>query len=211
MTVTVAVVNDYAVVVAGVARLLEPFTERIAVVEIDANAHPVEPVDVALYDGFSRVRADDDDVEQLLADDAIERVVMYTWNFAPELLELARRKGVAGYLSKAMTGTQLVSALEDVMRGVFVVSATPQGPARPEARGDWPGRSHGLTERESEVLALYTQGLSTRRVAEQLHLSVNSIKTYSTSLYRKLDVHTRSEAVLWGVDHGFRPDHFRSR
>ena len=41
------------------------------------------------------------------------------------------------------------------------------------------------------------------------YLSVNSIKSYIRSIYRKIGVKTRTQAVLWGVEHGFKPDHHR--
>jgi DNA-binding CsgD family transcriptional regulator len=44
-----------------------------------------------------------------------------------------------------------------------------------------------------------------------MHLSQNSVKTHTKSLYRKLGVHRRTDAVLWGVDHGFRPQRTRER
>lgn len=211
MTVTVAVVDDYALVVAGVARLLEPYDHRVEVVEIDANKQPEHPVDVALYDAFAQGQANHDDVGPLLDDDKIERVVMYTWNFAPELIDAARRRGIAGYLSKSLAANHLADAIEHIAAGTFVCSTPPSSKGRPQPKGDWPGRALGLSERESEVLALLTQGFDTRRIADTMFLSPNTIKTYFKSLYRKLDVNTRSAAVLWGIDHGFRPDRYRER
>lgn len=206
-----AIADDYAVVVAGVERLLEPFADRVKVVELVANRVPEGPIDVALFDAFAQGQADNEDLRALLDHDSIRRVVVYTWDFTPTLVETARRRGIGGYLSKALTGAELADAIEQVHQGEFVLSAAPPNRGRQEGRGDWPGRPHGLTERESEVLALLTQGCDTRRIAEIMHLSQNSIKTYSKSLYRKIDVHTRSEAILWGIDHGFRPDHYWER
>jgi len=71
---------------------------------------------------------------------------------------------------------------------------------------DWPGRGEGLTDRESEVLALITQGMSNAEVADLTYLSPNTIKTYIRSIYRKIGASSRTQAVLWGVEHGFRPD-----
>ena len=210
MTVTVAVIDDYALVVAGVARLLEPYEQRVEVVEIDANEHPGHHVDVALYDAFAQGQANHDDVRPLLDDDTIGHVVMYTWNFAPALIDIARRRGIAGYLSKSLAADHLADAIEHIAAGNFVCS-TPPTISRTHPKGDWPGRSLGLSERESEVLALLTQGYDTRRIADTMYLSPNTIKTYFKSLYRKLDVNTRSAAVLWRIDHGFRPDQYRER
>ena len=76
--------------------------------------------------------------------------------------------------------------------------------------GDWPGREQGLSARESEVLALITQGLSNQEIAERTYLSINSVKTYIRTGYRKIGVSRRSQAVAWGMRHGFEPDRMRS-
>ena len=73
----------------------------------------------------------------------------------------------------------------------------------------WPGREWGLTEREAEVLALITQGLSNQEIAERSYLSINSVKTYIRTAYRKIGVTRRSQAVVWGMKHGFEPDRVR--
>ena len=69
------------------------------------------------------------------------------------------------------------------------------------------GETEGLTERESEILALITQAHSNADIARLTCLSINSIKTYIRGLYRKIGVQTRPQAVLWGIEHGFRPGH----
>ncbi len=66
----------------------------------------------------------------------------------------------------------------------------------------WPGQRHGLTKRESKVLSLITQGWSNQDIAEQIHLSPNTLKSYIRSAYRKIDVTTRARAVIWGMTHG---------
>jgi DNA-binding NarL/FixJ family response regulator len=81
--------------------------------------------------------------------------------------------------------------------------------ARTAAGLDWPGRSEGLTDRVSEILALITQGMSNSQVAELSFLSPNTVKSYIRTIYRKIGVASRTQAVLWGVAHGFSPDHHR--
>ena len=56
------------------------------------------------------------------------------------------------------------------------------------------------------MLAHISQGRRTREIADALYLSVNSIKTHTRNLFRKIGVKTRTEAALWGIDHGFRPN-----
>jgi DNA-binding CsgD family transcriptional regulator len=74
---------------------------------------------------------------------------------------------------------------------------------------DWPGRGEGLSDRESEILALITQGKSNAEVAKLTYLSPNTGKSYIRTIYRKIDVGSRTQAVLRGVKHGFSPDHNR--
>ena len=56
---------------------------------------------------------------------------------------------------------------------------------------------------------MITQGLSNADIADRAHLSINSVKTYIRNCYRRIGVTSRSQAVLWGVEHGFRPDRRR--
>ena len=74
---------------------------------------------------------------------------------------------------------------------------------------DWPGRGEGLSEREAEILAFITQGLSNADVSARTYLWPNTVKSYIRTLYRKIGVASRTQAVLWGIDHGFAPDHHR--
>lgn len=206
--ITVALVNDYDVVLEGVARMLDRYRERALIVEIDANLPVADPADVVLYDNFAQPESDKDELSTLVANPRARRVVVYTWNFHPELVESARRQGVDGYLSKTLSARDLVSALEAVHAGEMVVSDAPPR-ARTAAGLDWPGRTEGLTDRESEILALITQGMSNAEVADLTFLSPNTVKSYIRAVYRKIGVASRTQAVLWGVAHGFSPDHRR--
>jgi len=206
--VRVALVDDYDVVVFGLAHMLEPYRDRVAVVEIDLNEPVREGVDIALYDTFAQPESDHPDVRTLLDNPQASKVVIYTWSFAPRLVQAARALGVHGYLAKSLPARDLVAALEAVHAGEPVISATPR--RVPSAPGlTWPGQGEGLTDRESEILALITQGRSNAEVAALSYLSPNTVKSYIRSIYRKIDVRSRTQAVLWGVNNGFTPDHHR--
>jgi DNA-binding NarL/FixJ family response regulator len=206
--IRVALVNDYDVVVFGLARILDPYAGRLLIVELDTNVPVDDRADVVLYDAFAQPESDRFEIAELVANPRVGSVAVYTWNLHPELVDRAQEQGARGYLSKALPGRELATALEAVHRGEVVVS-------EPQRRGpavngsDWPGRSEGLTDRESEVLALITQGMSNAQIADLTYLSPNTIKSYIRSLYRKIDAASRTQAVLWGVAHGFRPDHRR--
>jgi DNA-binding NarL/FixJ family response regulator len=206
--ITVALVDDYDVVVVGVANILEQYRDRVVIAEIDTNQPLSDEVDIVLYDSFAQPESDHEDISVLVKNPRARRVVVYTWNFHPDLVDHARRQGVHGYLSKALPARDLVAALEAVHAGETVISDPPR-----RARGanglNWPGRGEGLTDRESEILALITQGKSNADVATLTYLSPNTIKSYIRTIYRKINVTSRTQAVLWGVNNGFTPDHHR--
>ena len=206
--VRVALIDDYDVVVYGLAHMLEPFRTRVEVVELDLNAPVSVDVDIAMYDTFAQPESDRYDFRSILENPHAARVVIYTWSFDPGLVAAARRQGVHGYLAKSLPADQLVEALESVHAGEIVVSV-PHRRVNSAPGLDWPGRDDGLTDRESEILALITQGRNNAEIAELSYLSPNTIKSYIRTIYRKIGVGSRTQAVLWGVDHGFSPSGHR--
>ncbi len=218
--VTVALANDYEVVVLGLEQMLAAHAERIRVAELDLNMPVAHPVDVTLYDTFSQPQVDDADIDRVIGSSGAGRVVVYTWNTHQDLVSTALAKGVAGYLSKTLSAEELVTALERVNRGEIVVltgnpdddvSGTWPDPDPDDeiVAGDWPGRREGLTAREAEVVALITRGLSNQEIAERTYLSINSVKSYIRAAYHKMGVDSRTKAVLWGVQHGLIPERGR--
>jgi two-component system, NarL family, response regulator LiaR len=203
--IRVALMNDYELVVAGLQQLLAPYADRVRVVELDSLLPVHSETDVLLYDAFGRERVTGPVEEVINETDA--KVVIYTWHLDPDLVQEALAKGAAGYVSKTLDALDLVGALEKVHAGSIVVSDTDPREAKEAqvTQGDWPGRDHGLSARESEVLALISQGLSNQEIADRAFLSINSVKTYIRSAYRKIGVERRTQAVLWSTQNGFVP------
>ena len=205
--VRVALVNDYELVVMGVAALLEPYRDRVEVVELDANLPVLRDVDVILYDTFGQVQGKGVDVDSLV-DGGSAKVVIYSWNLHRLLVQDSLEAGAVGYLSKGLDSEELVEAIERIHAGETVLPSG-GGTVSPKPESDWPGKAHGLTAREAEIIALITQGLSNQEIAERSYLSINSVKTYIRTAYRKIGVERRAQAVLWGIKHGFEPDVLR--
>ena len=61
--------------------------------------------------------------------------------------------------------------------------------------GDWPGAHLGLTRREAELLTLLGEGVAPRAAAETMSLSMETVRTHTRNLYRKLQVSDRASAV----------------
>jgi NarL family two-component system response regulator LiaR len=205
--IRVAVVNDYELVVVGIAGILQRFPDQIDVVELDSGTVPEAEVDVVLYDSFGQAQGAALDIASLVGQTSA-KVVVFSWNTQPDLVEQSIAAGADGYISKSVSGDDLVKQIAMVHAGETVL---PQDEDVDGAVGRWPGDEHGLSPREAEVLALICQGLSNDDICNRAFLSINTVKTYVRTLYRKIGVDSRTQAVLWGIDHGFRPDRVRQR
>lgn len=201
--VRLAIVNDYEIVVAGLAQMMAD-DPRVVVVELDNQREVVSEVDIILADTFAAVPGEGFDLEDLIAAGK-GRVVLYTWTADRAAVARALALGVSGYLSKGLSTAELVDALASIRAGETVISPPAGGPDE-QARGDWPGRAHGLSPREAEVLALVARGRTNREIADAMFLSVNTIKTYIRSAYAKIGVTRRPQAVRWAVENGFVPE-----
>src|SRR6476660_1687275 len=155
--ITVAIIDDYDVVVMGVANMLDQYSDRVVIAELDTNEALLDTVDIALYDSFAQPESDHDEIAVLVANPRARRVVVYTWNFHSDLIHSALQQGAHGYLSKTLPARELVTALEEVHAGKTIISEGPPR-ARSAVGLDWPGRGEGLSDRESEILALITRG-----------------------------------------------------
>src|SRR4051812_36172816 len=76
--IRLGLINDYEIVLIGIAQMLERYQDRVAVVEIDLTEPVGEDVDIALYDNFAQPEADQEDVQALIDNPRAKRVVVYT-------------------------------------------------------------------------------------------------------------------------------------
>ena len=196
--VRVAVLNDYEVIVAGVAGMLEPFADRVTVVEAAVNEVPHRRADIALFDTFGGRRHVLGRARQMVADRLVRHVVLYTWDATEEFLAVAQNMGIAGVLFKSAPAIELVDGLERVCRGERPGFDSPR---RAERRSATPE----LTSREAEVVALLSLGLSNDEIGKELFLGVETVRTYVRQIYRKLGVRNRTQAALRAVELGLDP------
>lgn len=96
-----------------------------------------------------------------------------------------RRTGATGWVPLRVGVEQIVQMVE--------AAATPSVPVE---------IGHGLSAREVQVLALIAAGLTNQEIADRVFVSINSVKTYVRSAYRKIGVNSRSQAAVWGLQHG---------
>ena len=114
--------------------------------------------------------------------------------------------GAAGFVAYTEPVADLARAIIAVGRGELFLPRSIAGSALAAlAQGGDPGAGPvlGLSERESEVLRLLAVGLTNKDIAQSLILSVRTIEAHLRSIFSKLGVRSRTEAVLWAVRHGY--------
>lgn len=125
------------------------------------------------------------------------QVIMLTVYRNQELIFQALNAGACGYLLKRSSPEELLDAIAEVRTGGapmtseiarMVVEAFQKKPASPAP-------AEGLTNRESEILALLSEGLSNKEIADRVNISYDTVRAHLRHIYEKLHVRGRTEAV----------------
>ena len=183
----VLVVDDHDVVHWGFRLMLseQPWVERCLSArngeEALALAARYEP-HVALVDLFISEESGARVCEQLRERSPMTRVLLISGagRISPSA---ARAAGASGFVPKEWPAREIAQAVQLVGRGMTVFRQTDEQPA------------NRLSEREQDVLDLIAEGATNREIAERLHLSPWTVKEYTGTVYRKLEVRNRAEAV----------------
>jgi DNA-binding NarL/FixJ family response regulator len=191
----VAVANAYEIVVAGLAAMLDREDGLEVVMFAVGKAQPSEPIDVVLYDTFGREAVDPDQLKTLTTTSLVQHVVVLTLSWDDSLTQEALEQGVSAVLSKALEGEELAAHIREIANGAIVVAPPPHGRIVSGTGRDWPGRSFGLSERESECLVLLAAGLRNAEIGRSLYVSEDTVKTHLKRAYRKLGVGNRAQAT----------------
>lgn len=121
----------------------------------------------------------------------------------------ALKAGAAGFVPKAYTGERLLEALRKVLDGaIFIPEQTlpsQHGPrvTAPPSKGVTAAEI-GLTDRQSDVLALMAKGRSNREIAELLGVSEGTVKIHITAIFKTLGVSSRTQALVVVARRGLR-------
>jgi DNA-binding NarL/FixJ family response regulator len=137
------------------------------------------------------------------------RVLILTTFDLDEYVYEALRAGASGFLLKDVTAAQLVEGVRVVAAGESMLAPTVTRRLLERFAGSLPSADEGpppslgsLTERELEILRLLTGGLSNAELGARLYLSEPTIKTHLSSIFRKLGVRDRVQAVIAAYDAG---------
>jgi DNA-binding NarL/FixJ family response regulator len=201
----ITLVDDSDLATEGLRALLAPYADRVVVMsDREAIARP-QQLDAVLYEPMHRSAVGESLLRTLL-NGGTGLAAAYSWAGTEEL----PAPSTAPHLSKSLSASQLVVAVEDLVAG-RLAEPSPELPS-PEvtpvrqAADRAAAEVAQLTQRELDVVTMVTRGCSNREVAERLGLSLNSVKTYIRTAYRKIGAERRTQAVLWGIEHGLGAD-----
>jgi len=208
--VRVLLVDDHKVVRAGLRALLES-TGRVDVVgeassgeEAVSRARTLEP-DIIIMDlampGMGGVQA----TRHVTALGLETKVLVLTIHDEDEFLIPALDAGAPGFLNKSVADTDLMGALEAVMRGhSYLPSRAAALMARRRTQGAASGNpgSGVLSSRERTVIELYARGLSASEAAEEMFLSPKTVEGYIARAKTKLGLKKRREIVRFALETG---------
>ena len=189
---TIGVYDEPELVVHGVDGMLARSRPRPEVLTVCPEGTKSE-VDVLLCDPVGRTLPLEDYLGMVAAVSSAP-VLVFTWSSSPSSVRRVMAAGARGFLSKTSSAADLAAAVGAVHRGQTV-----SPPAGRTARTD----AAELSAREAEVLELICAGLSNLEIADELFVSVNSVKTYVRQIYQKIGVTRRAQAVAWGLTRGF--------
>jgi DNA-binding NarL/FixJ family response regulator len=211
--VRLLLVDDHQVVLEGLRSMLASQRGRVDIVGATTSpaealrlASEVQP-DVVLLDVRLRGASGLDLCEELVMRFPGIKVVFFTVYDDEHYLYQGLRVGASGFLLKTTTAAELADHLDRVMDGEVAIDPALAGrvamtAARLQSGEFWPGARLGLTQRESEVLGLMVRGLSNRIIAQRLYIGEETVKSHTQSIYRKLEVSDRSQAIATALREG---------
>lgn len=127
------------------------------------------------------------------------KVIALTALQDPKLAQEAIRVGFLGYVTKSADTRQFIQALRSVLAGNTVI---PQRLAMSRSRSEHDVTIDQLTERELQVLRLLARGFPSAKIAAEMGIAWNTVRTHVQSILTKLQVHSRLEAAAFAVRHG---------
>ena len=214
MTIRVLVVDDQEMVRAGFRMILDDANDMEVVAEAAdgaaavALARDLRP-DVVLMDIHMPLMDGLEATRRLAGPDVADplRVVIVTTFDLDEYVHAALRHGAAGFLLKHAGPTLLLEAVRAAYRGDMLVSPSLTvrlldhfSKVAPPAEVRQPAVP--LTPREEEVLRAAARGRSNGEIAEELHISLGTVKSHLSSLQTKIDARNRVELSAYAWESG---------
>ena len=212
MSIRVLIVDDHAVVRAGLRLLLDAEEDIETVGEAgDAReaifeARSTKP-DVVLMDVVLGDKSGIDVTPEVIHEQPQARVLVLSMQDDPRYVREAFAAGAHGYVLKEAADTELVTAVREVARGrSYVHPALGARMAAADAAAADAAEQDPLSDREREVLRLLALGHTNQEIAQMLFISVRTAETHRAHIMQKLRLQTRAELVRYAMEQGMLGD-----
>jgi DNA-binding NarL/FixJ family response regulator len=203
--IRILIADDHPLVRTGLSTILSGVPDfEVVGMAIDGReaidlAAALQP-DVVVMDlqmpGVSGVTA----TREILAANSATRILVLTLFADEDSVMLALRAGARGYLLKDADEAELIAAVQAVARGSGIFSPTVANQVFDRVSGETVQRTGGpfagLTDREREILDLMAAGRANGQIARQLDLSPKTVANYASTIFAKLQVTDRAEAII---------------
>lgn len=197
---SILLAEDHAVVREGTREILERDPAFVIVAEAEdgpsvlALAAELRP-DLVLLDLHLPILNGIEVTRQLCASPPAPRILILSAYDDEDYVIAALSAGASGYLLKTAHAREVVAAIHAVARGEVVLDASVANRVLARARQEKPVTGL-LTGRELEVLRLISRGSRTKEIAADLSVSTRTVEAHLTSIFNKLGVSSRTEAVI---------------
>ena len=213
MTTRVLIVDDHAVVRAGLKLLVDGQNDLETVGEAGSardaifEARSLKP-DIVLLDVVMPDQNGIEIVPQLLKETPESKVLVLSMQDEPRYVREAFEAGASGYVLKEAADSELVAAIREVAGGGRYVH--PELGARlvaAESEERKRAEDDPLSDREREVLRLLALGHTNQEIAKQLYISVRTAETHRAHIMQKLGLSSRADLVRYALSEGLlQPD-----
>lgn len=211
--IRVILAEDHSLVREGTRRILEATSDIVVVAEAADGHEAVAAVehhrpDVAIIDigmpGINGIEV----TKRIKKSQPGVSVLILTVHDDDQFILAVIEAGAAGYLLKDVEGSELVQAVKGLHAGDSVLHPAVAHKllarlASGEKGENTSGPEVPLTEREHEVLQLAASGMANKEIATALDVSVRTVEAHLSHIFRKLDVGSRTEAILYGLRKGW--------
>ncbi len=187
---------------------MEPDIEVVGVVTDTLQAQRAadqEHIDVALVDYQLEAETGLELITHVHRTHPDIHMVMLTASESDRVLVAALEAGCAGFLTKGQSLPDVLAAVRAAAAGEAVIAPNMLTRLLPRLVQRSRQPEVELTDRESEILALMADGLGNQAIADKLYLSLHTVRNHVQSLLRKLDAHSKLEAVARAAKLGMLP------
>lgn len=209
--IKVMIVDDHDMVRMGLKTylMLDPGFEVIAEAgngqeALDVLQREEQRPDIILMDLMMPVMNGAEATKEVLSRFPGLKIVILTSFLEDELVVQAVEAGAVSYVLKTVSAEELIYALQGAYRGMPVMTgdvaqALTRGLRQRSVQGD----DSGLTEREKEVLLLIAEGKTNKDIAEELHISIKTVKTHVSNLLMKCELEDRTQLAIYAHRQGW--------